>query len=217
MKKYFCALIAFFAVTFCSFAQIYQDDRNIWYSDIRIGGYFDYEGALGTASEFTYCALNLGVSGEIEIPLTIPDSWPEALYFLGNFGLSAHVDGGYNPVKTDLLTSIWNVRAYIGAFNRINFYFTGWPEWMKGINIQPEIGYGMMAVFPKANPAHSNKLSAGYVDQLIHFSCGLRYSSENILDDCIEFELTPVFTLCPEKNDVLDFVGFRIGALYKIY
>ncbi len=167
----------------------------------RSGGFFSYEPTVGALREFVSCSIGGGLEYELGFPL------------LGIFeiGPAAHFSVNGNLISDDRLTSMMNLKADIGCFFRI-------PLWKSGFVFSPELDYGILVYFPKANSRYTNadSIKTAYVDQLIQIGLGFRYSHKKILDGNLEFEITPFYLFSAEQEDLIHYIGFRTGVLYRI-
>ena len=177
--------------------------------DMKVGVYGSMTPALGELGNYVSSSLGGGVAFEMGMPLYIGEDAPEIMNIFKRFGFSAHVSGNSNPVKNDLLSSMWNLQATLGIYVRLDL-----P--VSGLAVVPEVDYGMIMNFPKANPAYGNTLASLYVDQLVQFGIGIRYAPPSLLDRKLEFEVAPTYTLCTEKGNMLQYAGGRVGVLYRI-
>ena len=181
--------------------QVQSLERNELNPSHRVGGYLSYEPVLGALHQFVACSLGGGATYELGIPLLQ----------IFEIGPIVHLTVNDNIVTDERLASMVNLKFDIGCFFRIEFGKTGFA-------LSPELDYGILVYFPKVSEGYTNStgISSAYVDQLIQIGLGLRYSHEKILNGNLEFDLTPTYSLSPEKHDLIHYLGFRLGALYKI-
>ena len=167
----------------------------------RVGGYASYEPTIGSLSKFVSCSVGGGFEYELGFPILK----------IFEIGAITHVGINGNPLTDDRLTFLMNLKADIGCFFRI-------PLGKSGFVFTPEIDYGILVYFPKANPEYSNSeiIQGAYVDQLVQVGLGFRYMHEKILNGNLEFEITPTYLFSPEQEASIHFIGFRAGALYRI-
>ncbi|MCR4789692.1 MAG: hypothetical protein K5839_01280 [Treponemataceae bacterium] len=206
-KKYLLSLVLIFMAleVFAQQGQQAQSQQgqNLSASSLkhRLGGYFSYEPTVGALSEFVSCSMGGGLEYELGFPLLE----------IFEIGPAAHFSVNGNLITDDRLTFMMNLKADIGCFFRI-------PLWKSGFVFSPEIDYGILVYFPKANSEYANadSLKTSYVDQLIQIGLGFRYSHKKVLNGNLEFELTPTYLFSAEQEDVIHYIGFRAGALYRI-
>lgn len=208
MKKIFAFILTFsisFGFCFTQEAQkvkAAETENNEKYlgfiKDMRVGAFFNFEPAAGDLSEFVKSSIGGGASFEAGIPLP----------FLENFGLTFRMtfDGGI--MKDSSLDSLFSMRYTFGAYTRIPFAGNMFA-------VVPEINYGLLLNLPKVSGNGSESLKNVYVDQLLQFGAGLRFSHPDMLNGKLEFEFTPTYSLSPELGSLIHYIGFRAGALYR--
>lgn len=189
MKKILTLILTFsISLEFC-FAQI---------KDMKTGAFFNFEPAAGDLSEFVISSIGGGASLEAGIPLP----------FLENFGACYRMtfDGGI--IKDPRLDSLFLMRHTIGAYTRF-------PLPGNMFSIVPEIDYGLVFLFPETSSDGAQHVKNVYLDQVIQFGAGVRFSHASMLNRKLEFEFTPTYSLSPEMGSSVHHLGFRIGALYE--
>lgn len=210
MKKFIVALLLCVAsASFCFGQSDYSGIEGFddFYSSngdkigLRVGAYGGFQPVLGGLADYVSVSLGGGISGEYDI-ITFSDINITA-------GASAHVGGNVGLLKTDLVSSLFNMQVLAGAYVRVPILDTGFY-------VQPEIDYGITANFPKVNPEYAgNTLKNCYLDQTIQLALGVRYNP-SFADGMLEFEVTPVYTLCTEKGNMLHYVGARVGVMMSL-
>ncbi|MCR5698524.1 MAG: hypothetical protein K6G52_02655 [Treponemataceae bacterium] len=167
----------------------------------RVGGYVSYEPVLGPLHQFVFCSIGGGAEYELGFP------------FLKVFEIGPAVHFGINDniITDERLSFMMNLKFDVGCFFRITFGKSGFV-------LSPEFDYGLLVYFPKISEGYSSSgsFSGVYVDQLIQIGVGVRYSHEKILNGNLEFELTPTYLFSAEQENLIHYLGFRLGALYKI-
>lgn len=218
MKK-ILALILTFSISFgFCFAQEAQDinasesENNGKYlgfiKDMRAGAFLNFEPAAGDLSEFVMSSIGGGASFEAGIPLPLFSHNSLIHGLLENFGTSFKMtfDGGI--MKDTIMNSLFSMRYTLGAYTRI-------PLTGNMFSIVPEINYGLVLNFPKVSGDNAKYVKNVYVDQVLQFGAGVRFSHSNMLNGNLEFEFTPTYSLSPELGSSVHYIGFRFGALYK--
>lgn len=176
--------------------------------DMRAGAFFNFEPAAGGLHEFVFSTIGGGASFEAGVPLTTYEDETFINNILNNFGLSFRMafDGGL--MKETNITSLFSMRYMAGVYTRIPL-----PGDM--FSIVPEIGYGIVFNFPKATGDGAQYVKKLYVDQVLQFGAGVRFSHPQMVNGNLEFEFTPTYTLSPEFVSPVHYIGFRLGASYK--
>ncbi|MBE6353598.1 OmpA family protein [Treponema sp.] len=171
------------------------------YRGLAAGVFLNNQYALGGWSDFALANLGGGLDAEYTLPAFLPCNM--------DLGASLHAEGGVTfPKKGTTLKSHRDIRLYTGAFLRIPFTFLG-----QAFAFQPEIGYGMD--FSRTVGQKGSRADGWYSDQTIVFAPALRYMAPVKALSPVEFELSPYWTLSPErKGETMDFLGFRIGSVW---
>lgn len=205
MKKLAAIFLSFSLVCVAVNAQSGQQEStssNSKISFLAIGGFFDFEPAVGDLGDYMSCAIGGGLNFEMGLPIAkIP--------LLNNFGLSFKMAINGALMKDTVIDSLFNMRFILGAFTKIplgsqSFYFV------------PEINYGVALYFPKVAPdADSSYVKSVYADQLIQLGLGFRFTNQKMLKGNLELELIPTYTLSPEEGALVHYFGVRAGFMYK--
>ncbi|MBQ0051980.1 MAG: hypothetical protein KBT11_07950 [Treponema sp.] len=176
--------------------------------DMRAGAFFNFEPAAGDLREFVSSTIGGGASFEAGIPLPLFGEIPFVHGLLENFGASFRMafDGGI--MKDTHIDSIFSMRYTLGAYTRI-------PLPGNLFTIVPEFDYGFAVNLPKASGDGSKYVNSVYVDQIMQFGAGVRFSHPRMVNGDLEFEFTPTYSLSPESTSSVHYIGFRLGALYK--
>lgn len=205
MKKILGAFLFFVLLNISAFS---QDSENMSSSSksqnpvtMKAGGFFNFEPVLGTLSDYVVSNIGGGLSYEIGF----------SVFPAIDIGASLHIAGNGTSLKkenADLFSYIWNTKFYAGGFVRI-------PFGKSGFVFQPEIDWGFVFYFPKANQEYVNSLDSVYADQILQIAASFRYVNPNVLNELLEFELSPIYSFSPEKNAAVHHLGFRVGVLYR--
>lgn len=176
--------------------------------DMKVGGFFNFEPAAGDLFEYAYSTMGGGVSLEAGIPLPFFTGVPVVGGLMENFGVSLRgaFDGAL--MRDTHITSIFTMRYTAGAYTRI-------PLPGNMFAIVPEINYGLVLNLPKATGENAGYVKDVYVDQIVQLGAGLRFTHPKLLDERLEFEFTPTYSLSPEDGYSVHLIGFRLGVLYK--
>lgn len=165
----------------------------------RLGAFFNYQPAVGAFGEYVKCNVGGGITYELGIPL------PMAC----DLGVVAHGVFNYNPVKSDAVSSVWNMQYYAGAYLNVPFGSSGFA-------FHPELCYGLVCYYPTIGKDYVGNLNKTYLDQVIMLSAGLRFSNPKFANGNIELELAPTYTLTPEKQSCINFIGGRAGFVVTL-
>lgn len=171
--------------------------------NIRAGAFGAYEVCAGTLHDYISSSMGGGVSAEAGY--TIP------LLFNLEGGPALHAAFNTNPVNDDSLESMKSLKLDAGFFVRL-------PAFIEGLIFSPEVDYGVLIYFPKTKEGYKNssEVNSVYTDQFFQLGLGLRYSNPSILNNKLEFELTPTYLFSPEKEASVHFAGLRLGVQYRI-
>lgn len=196
MKKVFISILIILVTYSGLFAETKSNLNN---PRIKIGQVFINQYGIGDIRPFAAYSLGLGAYGHFYLPKDIPVA--------ENIGFSANV--------------IWqNLQPATGAvavFNSTTLYAGIFYDFLlgtSGFSIQPEIGYGMAVhVFTTTQEA-LKKTDGVYIDQVINFALRFDYSFPGFSQGNLEIALEPVYTIMPEQNAVVQFLGFKLGLSY---
>lgn len=211
MKKLLLITCAFSLLSFISFAQdaVSSDsapdvkngtEKAKIISDFRIGGFFNFEPAVGDLSNYVFSSIGGGFSLEAGIPIT--DDIP----VLNTFGIALRGTFNTGLMKETHVNSLFNMRYMVGAYSRI-------PLPGEMFTFMPEFDYGIALNMPKSTSPYVKPF---YADQVMQLALGLGFSHKNMLKGNLEFDFTPTYTLSPEKNTIAHYIGFRFGVVYKV-
>lgn len=176
--------------------------------DMRAGAFFNYEPAAGELQDFVYSTIGGGASFEAGIPLPFGSENSVLLGLLENFGASFRVAFDKGVMKDTSIDSIFSMRYTAGAYTRI--FIPG-----NMFSVVPEIDYGLVFNLPNASGISSKYVSGVYVDQILQFGAGLRFSHPEMVNGNLEFDFTPTYSMSPESGSSVHYIGFRLGASYK--
>lgn len=176
--------------------------------DMRAGAFFNFEPAAGDLQDFVSSTIGGGASFEAGIPLPFGSENSVILGLLENFGASFRVAFDKGIMKDTSIDSIFSMRYTAGAYTRI--FIPG-----NMFSIVPEIDYGFVFNLPKASGISSRYVKGFYVDQILQFGAGLRFSHPEMVNGNLEFDFTPTYSISPESGSSVHYIGFRLGASYK--
>lgn len=177
-------------------------------SNVKVGGFFNFEPAVGPLREFVSSTIGGGLSVEAGIPLLVEKDAIFPFSLLQNFGVSFRaVFDGYLMKETHV-DSIFSMRYSVGAYTRINIGDM--------FAVVPNLDYGLAVNLPKVRGEGASLVKKAYADQMLQIGCGVRFAHEKVLNRKLEFDLTPTYTLCPESGTAVHYLGFRFGALYSV-
>lgn len=173
------------------------------YEGFAAGGFLYNQYALGGWSDFAVTNLGGGLDAEYTVPAFLP-------YNL-DLGASLHLEAGHTFPKADTtLKSHDDIRLYAATFLRIPFTFLG-----QNFAFQPELGWGV--TFNHCVGQKHSLANGWYTDQIITFSPALRYMPPIEALSTVEFELSPYWSISPEKaSEAVNFLGFRIGVVWHL-
>lgn len=126
-----------------------------------------------------------------------------------DLGASLRLDYDHTfPKGGSTLSMYEGLTTSAGIWLRIPFDIKGHT-----LALQPEISYGVNFAFAKGKNGAS--LDDLYLSQSICFAPALRYVAPAEALKNIEFELSPLWTIMPQKGGrVIQTIGFRLGALW---
>ncbi len=202
-KKLFFVLILLAAFSASIFAQEedYDIDPEFSYTpgfeivNNRLGFYGEFSPVIGSFQELVTGNYGGGITAEAEL--------------FKYFGAGVKIGGNYNPLKTEKLSSVWNLETALSLHVRI-------PLFAEGIYFQPEFDYGVFIYFPTIAPGYSGKLNPCYVDQMLQIGTALRIGSPKFLGGKVELDLCPLYTFSPEQGEMNSFIGGRAGIYIKM-
>lgn len=200
MKKIFFTLILL--IGFSAVISAQEDNVSATRTEqnaMRIGVFGNFQPTLGELSKYVSSDVGGGLTFEIDLY-----SNPSSMI---SIGVPVHATLDYYPVIDESLISVMGTTITSGVYARIKLLNGSFI-------IQPELDYGFNLIFPKENEINSGKLNTMYFDQVIQFAVGFRYVLQGSVN--LEFDVTPVFTLSPESNNMVYYVGGRAGVLFRI-
>lgn len=173
------------------------------YQGLAVGGAFTNMFAFGDWADFA--VMNFGFGGLVEFNL--PFILPKNL----DVGISGHLDWAHNVPKTDsTLNYCEDFKLTGGVYLRVPFMLGS-----QAFALQPEIGGG--TVLHNAKGKNGSYAKGAYLDGVFQAALGLRYILPVKALEEFEFELAPIYTYSPEKNNFsISNVGYRISAVWHI-
>ena len=123
----------------------------------------------------------------------------------GRIGFNAQLQGAASiPSSGSLIGSGSSVAALIGLHWRL----TAAPR----LALQPSLSYGVWLHFVDAAADAAEPLPQDwYLDQALQLSVAARW-----LVGRGEIDVAPTYTLLPERDALVQLLGLRVGALYRI-
>ena len=173
------------------------------YEGLGFGAFFLNQYAAGGWSKFAVANIGLGIDGEYTLPHFLPLNM--------DLGASFHIDYGHTFPKKD---------STLAEHNELRFGFGGWLRipvraWGQNFAFQPEFEWGISA--SRARGQNGSKADGYFCDQIITIAPALRWVVPKIADQRLELDLSPVWTLSPEKkSNCIDFIGIRLGAIWHM-
>ncbi|MCQ2582965.1 MAG: hypothetical protein MJ160_03560 [Treponema sp.] len=198
MKK-ICVMIIAAVLSLGAFAQEAPAAKND--SKVAVGASINASIPMGELADYAKMGFGGGVAVEIGIPLG------EGL--LRGFGVSVRGDFSYLLSDSEYITSFMTVFATANAFLKIPFGSTG-------VAIQPEIGIGAAINLLSTVPGYEESLNSPYIDQIYSVGFGIRVANPKMAGGKMEIEFTPVYSVSPEKDALVQYVTARVGVMYKL-
>lgn len=196
MKRLFiCILILFLGVAL--FAEKNSDLPR--YKGFAIGGDVFGQVPIGDYAQFANANIGLSLAGEYTFPLNLPKNM--------DLGIGIRAEYGHVFPKSDTsLKSDEEIRAFANIWLRIPFrlfnqYFA----------FQPEVGGGLSNFFTKYQIDETEK-NGTYLSPFISIAPSFRWIPSALQN--LEVELTPLFTIVPEKEKTTNMLGLRLGAIW---
>lgn len=191
MKKILLALIlVFFSINIFANEMaeeaLVSEDRD----GIELSTYFTNRYALGDMAKFAAADLGAGFAVEYDFP------------FLPVMGVSGRA-GVVGVIPKSPRPSGWTAVSFTGGV------FANLPL-TDFLTFRPELAYGAII-----NMLKIDGIKNVFVDQLIQVAVSFRIAPELFKKSGFSIEVAPVYSLQTEKNDVLNYLGFRAGVNYR--
>ena len=171
------------------------------YTGFSVGAYFLNQYALGDWSDFANANIGGGLGAEYTLPQFLPFNIDLGASIRSEF---AHVF----PKSGSTLKSDDQLNFSLGAWLRFPFLLAG-----QSFAFQPELSYGV--ILHHAKGQNGSAVDGWFTDSTLTLALGLRYTARAEFLKNIEFELSPVYTFSPEKeNKIVNYLGFRMGAVW---
>ena len=183
------------------------DSNSGFISTIKLGGNFTASIPLGDLSEFTGLGYGGGIDFEMGIPIWILQDTPFVGQIFKNFAVGVEANYNYLVSKNENLANLMNIQACATALTLIPIG--------AGFSVVPEIGIGVAINIPAETGGNIN-INNIYVDQIYSFSAGIRFSHPKMLNDRLEFQITPTYSISPEYNSAVQYFSFKFGVLGRI-
>ena len=177
-------------------------------SSMKIGVTYNTGIPLASLRPFAGLGFGGGLNFEMGIPIPIVQHLPFWGVFFKNFAVSIRADYNYHLPESDYLNNIMNLQIAASVLTMI-------PFGESGLSAVPEIGIGMAVNFP-GEKNEPKVLKTVYIDQLYSFALGFRFSHPAMLDNRLEFAVTPVYSISPEHDTAVQYFTAKAGILYRI-
>ncbi len=160
---------------------------------LRAGVYGLEQVPIGKSSNFFRNSAGVGLSAE--------------LGFSDKFGESVRFQYANIIPNDDRIQSSWQFAALLGVW-----YNAAFGE--SGFSFQPSIEFGIIFEGTKNKEDYGTLDQRAYTDFLFQLCPSFRYKNEAFLNNHIEIEFTPVWSIIPQKVTSLCFIGVRLGIIY---
>ena len=161
--------------------------------NLRAGFYGSTQFPIGEASTYFKNASGTGLAVEFG--------------FLENFGQSMHFQWAGIIPKNDKILSAWQLVGLLGLWYNL-------PLGNAGFSVQPSIEAGLMYQGAKIQDGYGELPQRAYTDFILQICPSFRYKNEKMLNNHLEIELSPIWSIVPQNSGGLVFAGARLGILY---
>lgn len=191
------------AALFAAFFAIEAPAQAARYKGVAVGAAIKNQYPLGDWADYAAANLGLSVFAEYTIPAFLPKSL--------DLGASVRFDYDHTfPKIGSTLSQYEGLTASAGFWLRIPFCVKGHT-----LAFQPEISYGLNFAFAKGKDG--TVLDDLYLSQSICFAPALRYVAPAEALKNMEFELSPLWTIMPQRDGgLIQTIGFRLGAVWHL-
>ena len=172
----------------------------------EIGVYFKDYFPVARMSNHSYNFAGGGVSYAYHSPFTfvLPEFMPSIFGQYWNVGFSSHLDFAGVSKNDDYVDSWWVTNLFGGAFFEV--VFNDWFEF------QPSVEYGFQIDVVKS----SRKANGAYFSQSMLLSPTAKFKPIYTLKDNLSFDVTPFWEMSFESDGVANYLGVRLGVMYRI-
>ena len=190
-----------FAAVLAAFVAIEAQSQAFRYQGLAAGAGIKNQYSVGDWAD--YSPANLGITAFAEY--TLPEFLPKSM----DMGASVRFDYDHTfPKIGSTLSQYEGLTASAGLWLRIPFCVKGHT-----FAFQPEISYGLNFAFAKGKDGTA--LDDLYLSQAICFAPALRYVAPVGALKNMEFELSPLWTIMPQKDGgPIQTIGIRLGAVW---
>ena len=161
--------------------------------NLRTGFYGTSQFPIGEASNYFKNAAGPGLAVEFG--------------FIDNFGQSLRLQWESVIPKNDKIINAWQLSQLLGLWYSI-------PIGASGFAAQPSIEIGLMYQGAKIQDGYGTLPKRAYLDCVIQLCPSFRFKHPKMLSNCIELELSPLWSIIPQKSQGLVFAGARLGIFY---
>ena len=157
-------------------------------------------------SNHSYNFAGGGVSYAYHSPFTfvLPEFMPSIFGQYWNVGFSSHLDFAGVSKNDNYVDSWWVTNLFGGAFFEV--VFNDWFEF------QPSVEYGFQIDVVKS----SRKANGAYFSQSMLLSPTAKFKPIYTLKDNLSFDVTPFWEMSFESDGVANYLGVRLGVMYRI-
>ena len=124
-----------------------------------------------------------------------------------NVGLLARFQIAVALPKNERIIYTKQITQSLGVWYSLLFGETGFA-------FEPSVEFGCIIQKSSIVSQQDNIPEKLYFDFVSQINPSFRFRHPDFLDDRVEVELSPVFTIIPQKNNILTYIGARIGLLY---
>ena len=166
---------------------------NIFSQQLRCGIYGVSQFPVGEASEYFINTSGEGVSAELS--------------FFKNFGGSVRIQYSFVFPKDERIESSRQFAQLFGLWYRF-------PLGEKGFAFQPIFEFGFINQETKFDKDYGSLSKDNYMDVMVQFSPSFRFRNKRFLDNRVEIEFSPLWSIIPEQTIGLPFIGARLSIIY---
>ncbi len=159
----------------------------------RTGVYGISQFPVGESSEYFVNASGGGISAEFG--------------FSEKFGESVHIQYLSVFPKNKIIISSWQLTSLIGIWYNVSIGESGF-------SFQPCVEAGLIYQGSKTKEEYGKLSQRAFTDFIFQMCPSFRFKHEKFLNNHIEVELSPVWSIIPQQSGGLSFIGARLGLMY---